>query len=105
MNGGSGEEQLLGGGGNDEIWGGADSDWLEGQDGNDTLYGTAAKSTTITTAQAETLIAWTTDEDSGATVWSSTTAVRNPVNQIWAVVLDAATSATADIDVWVAALP
>lgn len=67
------------------------------------LYGTAVASTSVTTAQADTLCTWSTN--SGATVWSSTGDRSQPVNQVWAVVTDAATSATSVIDVWLAAVP
>jgi hypothetical protein len=67
------------------------------------LYGSVAASTTITTAHASTLCTWSTN--SGNTVWNSTGDRAQPVNQVWAVVTDAATSATAVMDVWMAAVP
>lgn len=67
------------------------------------LYGTAAASTSVTTAQAAALCTWATD--SGTTIWSSTDGRRFPVNQVWTVVTDAATSAASDMDVWLAAVP
>lgn len=65
------------------------------------LYGSVSASTSITTANADTLCTWSTN--SGLAAW--TTGDPRPVNQVWAVVTDAATSATAVIDVWLAAMP
>lgn len=68
-----------------------------------TLYGSACGSTHVATTDAITLCSWSTN--SGVTKFSSTDGQRFPINQIWAGVTDAATSATANINVWVAALP
>lgn len=67
------------------------------------LYGSAAASTSITTTTAAALLTWSTN--SGLTVWNSTAGGSQPVNQVWAVVTDAATSAASVMDVWLAAVP
>jgi hypothetical protein len=67
------------------------------------LYGSVVASTSILAANADTLCTWSTN--SGLAVWSSTGDRSQPVNQVWAAVTDAATSATAVIDVWLAAMP